>query len=414
MHGSHRAFRSIGARRSLLLAVLVAALAVAAWGGASASASRSSNSLLPPEITIGVNQALTGAIAPYDTPALSGFRMAIDEINAKGGIAGKTKIKLVIRNCRSDAAESAKVAQTLVSQKVNFMVLPGDASVAIPAGRLAKNAKIPMMAILASSPSIRPAIGDYFFSNAAADNMAAAGLAKFAYRSGVRRVYTIIGPDASFTTEYPHYFEAAFKKQGGTVVGTDNYRFGTQDFSPQITKIRRQNPKPQAIMTSMYEPEFPAFLKQLRAAGVTLPIYESDAIDTPSVLALGKLINGTHAVTYGFPTPGDSLSKYYLRYKKKYGKVPESVWPALGYDAAYIIAEAFKRAGSTDGAKVRNTINGIKNFPGVVGRTTFGTTLVGFPIRPVTVQLWHFKPGSTKVTRTLVAKIALKPSEIPT
>ena len=340
--------------------------------------------------------------------------MAIDEINAKGGIGGKTKIKLVIRNCRSDAAESAKVAQTLVSQKVDFMMVPGDASVAIPAGRLAQNAGIPMMSILASSPSIRTAVGDYFFSNAAADNMVAAGLAKFAYKNGVKRVYTIIGPDAAFTTELPHFFEAAFKKAGGTVVGTDTYRFGTQDFSAQITKIREQNPKPQAIMTSMYEPEFPAFLKQLRAAGVTLPLYESDAIDTPATLGLGKLINGTHAVTYGFPRPGDSLSKYYVRYKNKYGSLPESVWPAIGYDSAYIIAEAFKRSGSTDGAKVRDAINGIKNYPGVVGSTTYGTTLKGFPIRPVTVQLWSVKGGSSKVTRTLVAKIALKPTDIPT
>jgi branched-chain amino acid transport system substrate-binding protein len=413
MHGLHRACPQLDAGRRSLVTASIALLAVA-LGAAGAAASHSRSGALPSEITIGVNQALTGAIAPYDTPALSGFRMAVDEINAKGGIDGKTKIKLVIRNDRSDAAESAKVAQDLVAQKVNFMVLPGDASVAIPAGRLAQNAKTPMMSILASSPSIRPAVGDYFFSNAAADNMVAAGLAKYAYKKGVRRIYTIIGPDAAYTTELPEAFDAAFKKQGGKIVATDTYRFGTQDFSPQITKIRNQKPAPQAIMTSMYEPEFPAFLKQLRAAGVNLPLYESDAIDTPATLGLGKLINGTHAVTYGFPRPGDSLSKYYLRYKKKYGKLPESVWPAIGYDSAYIIADAFKRAGSTDGAKVRDAINGIKKFPGVVGKTTFGTSLEGFPIRPVTVQLWSVKPGSNKVTRTLVAKISLKPSEIPT
>src|SRR5262245_6867449 len=196
MHGRKRSRHPGNARRrAFLVAAFAAALVVAAWQGSTAGAT---STALPSQITIGVNMALTGAIAPYDTPALSGFRMAIDEINAKGGIGGKTKIKLVIRNCRSDAAESAKGAQTPVSQKVDFMMVPGDASVAIPAGRLAQNAGIPMMSILASSPSIRTAVGDYFFSNAAADNMVAAGLAKFAYKNGVKRVYTIIGPDAAF------------------------------------------------------------------------------------------------------------------------------------------------------------------------------------------------------------------------
>jgi branched-chain amino acid transport system substrate-binding protein len=398
--------------RLLLLPVTLTIVGLAAWAGGSATASRSSAAGLPSQITFGVKSALTGGIAPYDTPALQGFRMAIDEINAKGGIAGKTKIKLQIRNNRSDAAESAKISQTFVSDKVQFEVLPADPSTAIPAGRLAQQAHIPMMSILTSPPSARTGIGDYYFSNASEDNMAAAGLAKYAYQQGVRRVYVIIGPDSAYTTELPRYFEQAFKKFGGTVVAEDTYRTGTQDFGAQITKIRNQKPKPQAIMTSMYEPEFPAFLKQLRAAGVKLPFYESDAIDTPSILALGKLISGTHAVTYGFPTPGDSLSKYYVRFKKKYGHQPESVWPAIGYDAAYIIADAFKRAGTTEGSAVRDAINSTRNFPGVVGKTTFGS-LPGYPLRPVTVQLWTVKPDSTKVTRVLVAKIALKAQDIP-
>jgi branched-chain amino acid transport system substrate-binding protein len=403
------------AKAGLIASVLLAGLVLAACGSSGSDDHSSSSSAggLPSEYTIGVNMGLTGAIAPYDKPALDGFRMAVDEINAKGGIGGKTKIKLILENDRSDAAESAKVAQKLLSQNIDFMVAPGDASVAIPAGRIAQRKKVPMMSILASSPSIVPAVGDYFFSNAASDNMVATGLAKYAFKTGKKNVYTIIGPDASFTTELPQFFEAAFKTAGGTIVGSDKYRTGTQDFGPQITKIRKLSPQPDAIMTSMYEPEFPAFLKQLRAAGVTIPLLESDAIDTPATLELGSLIDGTHAVTYGFPTPGDSLEKFYARFKAKYGSPPPAVFPAIGYDTANIIAAAVIKAGSADGTKVRDAIGQIKDFPGVVGATTFGTSLKGFPIRPVTIQQWNVKPGSSKVTRTLVAKIAIKPEEIP-
>jgi branched-chain amino acid transport system substrate-binding protein len=381
-------------------------------GGGGGGGAASGADGLPAEYTIGANIALTGAIAPYDKPALDGFRMAVEEINAKGGIGGKSKINLVIENDRSDAAESAKVTQGFVSQDVDFMVAPGDSSVAIPAARIAQQAEIPIMSILASTTTIRQAVGDYFFSNAASDSLVAAGLARYAMDEGIDTAYTLIGPDSAFTQKLPEYFATAFTDAGGKIVGSDEYRSGTQDFGPQIAAIRNAKPQPKAIMTSMYEPEFPAFLKQLRAAGVDLPLLESDAIDTPATLELGELIDGTIAVTYGFPTPGDSLDDYYKRFEEKYGEAPPAVFPAIGYDAAYIIADAVERAGTADPAAVRDAIEQTKEFDGVVGVTTFGTSLEGFPIRPVTIQRWNLtKPGEVK--RELVKKLSLGPDEIP-
>jgi len=397
---------------ALLLALVVVAAACGGDDDEDSGSSGSDSGGLPAEYDIGVNIALTGPIAPYDKPALDGFRMAVEEINEKGGIGGKSRINLMIENDRSDAAESAKVSQGFVSEGVDFMVAPGDSSVAIPAARIAQQAEIPIMSILASTTTIRQAVGEYFFSNAASDSLVATGLAKYALDEGIDTAYTLIGPDAAFTQKLPEYFEVAFKDLGGEIVGSDTYRSGTQDFGPQVAAIRKANPQPKAIMTSMYEPEFPAFLKQLRAAGVDLPLLESDAIDTPATLELGELIDGTIAVTYGFPTPGDSLDKFYQRFEEHYGEPPPAVFPAIGYDAASIIADAVERAGTADPAAVRDAIEGTEKFDGVVGVTTFGTSLEGFPIRPVTIQQWSMT-DSGEVERKLLEKLSIGPEEIP-
>ena len=118
---------------------------------------------LPSQYKIGVNMALTGATAPYDQPALAGLKMAVAEINAKGGIGGKSKTVLSIENDRSDAGQTAADAQTLAAQGINFMMLPGDPAMSIPGGTIAQGHHIPMMTCLASLPTQRKAIGPYFF-----------------------------------------------------------------------------------------------------------------------------------------------------------------------------------------------------------------------------------------------------------
>src|SRR6476660_2482781 len=234
-------FHTVPARRplrsrriALRLIGLVAALTVFALLGAGATRATTSNAAsgLPSKYKIGVNMALTGATAPYDQPALAGLKMAVAEINAKGGIGGKSKIVLSIKNDRSDAGQAAADSQTLAAQGVNFMMLPGDPSVSIPAGTVAQSHKIPMMTCLASLPTQRKAIGPYFFGGESADNVVAAAEAIWAHSHGVKTAYVMVGPDTAYTQNYPKYFATAFKKAGGKVIGTNTWREPTTDFSP--------------------------------------------------------------------------------------------------------------------------------------------------------------------------------------
>jgi branched-chain amino acid transport system substrate-binding protein len=402
--------------RGSQLAALVTVLVVVAFVGAGVGrANGKAGAGLPSQYKIGVNMALTGATAPYDQPALDGLKMAVGEINAKGGIGGQSKIVLSIKNDRSDSGQAAADAQTLASEGVNFMILPGDPSVSIPAGKVAQSHHIPMMTVLASLPTQRAAIGDYFFAGDSGDNLVAAAGALYAASHGMKRLYTIVGPDTAYTQNYPRYWAEAFKSAGGKLVGSDTYKTGTTDFSPQIQRIRALKPQPDVIETAMYEPELPAFIKQLRAAGVHTKLFLSDASDTPTIKGLGKLVDGVIFSTYGFPVPGSKLATFYQSFKKHYGHLPPNVLASIGYDSMYVIADAVKRAGTADAGSVVRALNATKNFQGVLGRTAYSGTAAtaGFPIRPIAIQKWVWKPKTHTLFRQFLALITPPPSKVP-
>ena len=411
---SLRAGLGLRSRRTPLL-VLALAAAVTVFGLLDARAQGGTTgrtaSGLPSQYKIGVNMALTGATAPYDQPALAGLKLAVAQINAKGGIGGKSKIVLSIENDRSDAGQTAADAQTLAAQGINFMMLPGDPAVSIPGGTVAQAHHIPMMTCLASLPTQRKAIGPYFFGGESADNVVAAAEAVYAAKHGIKTAFTLVGPSTAYTQNYPRYFAEAFTKAGGKIVGTDTWTQGTTDFSPQIQKIKSIHPQPDVIESSMYEPDLPAFIKQARAAGVHSTFLQSDASDTPTMEQLGSLINGLTFSTLGFPTPHSKLAAFYTSFKKYYGHQPPNVLAAVCYDSMNLIADAVAKAGTANPATVVNALNSIKHYNGgVLGATTYSN---GFPLRPIAMQKWVWNAKTHKLSDHLLAFVTPTSKQVP-
>ena len=410
---SRRPLRSRRTPLTLTLIGLVGAVTLLALLGAGATHATAKNAAagLPPQYKIGVNMALTGATAPYDQPALAGLKLAVAEINAKGGIGGKSKIVLTIKNDRSDAGQAAADSQTLAAQGINFMMLPGDPSVAIPGGTVAQSHHIPMMTCLSSLPTQRKAIGSYFFGGESADNVVAAAEALYAVSHGMKTAFTLVGPDNAYTQNYPRYFAEAFTKAGGKIVGTDTWKGGTTDFSPQIQKIKGLHPQPDVVESSMYEPDLPAFIKQARAAGVHATFLQSDASDTPTIEQLGTLVNGLTFSTLGFPTPNSKLAAFYTDFKKHYGHQPPNVLAAVCYDSMNLIADAVAKADTADPASVVNALNSIKHYnKGVLGPTTYSN---GFPLRPIAMQKWVWNAKKHSLEDHFLAFVTPTSSQVP-
>ena len=357
------------------------------------------------EITIGVATAQTGALAPYDGPVIEGFRIAVDEINAGGGINGKIMIKTIDKDVRSDAAQTSIATQELVDAKVNVLVLPCDADPAFAAAAIAGAAQIPAFSTCASSPTLPLMGGDYMFANFPGDNVQATVSAEWAYQQGLRNVYLLYSPDSQYTT-LPLYFGDVFEKLGGKIAGQITYKLDQQDFSAEVTKIKALDPQPDLIMTAAYEPNFPAFIKQLRSAAVTAQVIGSDGIDSATTFSLGEAAEGVVFTTAGHATPGSELEKFNALYKAKTGKDSETVFNAIGYDLMKVIEAAVKSADSTDPVQLRDAIANLENVRGATSLITYKGTQ-GMPVREV--SLVRVKAGE----RELVGQPAPNADLIP-
>jgi branched-chain amino acid transport system substrate-binding protein len=335
---------------------------------------------------LGFLGGLTGYLAPYDQPSLDGLQFGVDEANAAGGLQGKMKVELVSRDMRSETAEAAVMAQELVNEGVNFLIVPCDLDPAIAAGQIAAAAGIPAMSSCASTPTLPGIVGDFMFSNYTADNLQAAALAGYAQKQGYKNALILLSKDTPYTQKLPEYFAQVFQAKGGTIAATLEYKMGQQDFAAEVTKIKALSPAPDVIMTSAYEPDFPAFIKALRAAGISAPVLGSDGIDSPTTLALGDVAEGVVFSNAGFATEGSALAKFYADFKAAKGKEPETVYVATGYDMIKILDAALAASGGkTDGKSIRDAIDGLENIAVSTGTMSFkGMNRV--PLRTVTLN----------------------------
>jgi branched-chain amino acid transport system substrate-binding protein len=322
-------------------------------------------------LTIGFAVSQTGYLAPYDAPTVEGAMMAIDDLNAGGGAAGTYTIEAIVKDVRSDTVQASVAVQELVDDGADVIVVPCDDDPAIAGGLIAQTNGIPVFSTCATNAALPGAIGDYYFTNYVADTLQGATLAEYAYNEGYRSAYILVSPDTTYTNNLPQYFAQTFEQLGGSLLGSGTYGFGQQDFSSEVTKIASLDPQPDVIMTSAYEPDFPAFIKQLRGAGVDAAVLGSDGIDSPTTLALGEVSEGVVFTNAGNPQSSDRLADFFAQYETVYGQPLTNSFAATGYDMVLVIDEAVRQAGSLDGAAMRDAIADIADFQVVTGMISY-------------------------------------------
>lgn len=384
--------------RKMLAAAAAAVLVVAACGGGGSDSGT---------YKIGYDSSQTGMLAYSDVPASKGVQMAIDEINAKGGIAGKWKIELTLQDNRSEAAQSAVVAQDLISKDVQFLICTSDADPCTAAGQIAQKAGIPTMSTAATSPTLPASVGDFMFMSVFGDNTQATALATYATEQGYKNAYLLCSPDSSYTSKSCDYFAQVFENKGGSIAGRGSFTLGAADFSAEVTKIQGLSPAPDVIMTPAYPPDAPTFIKQLRAAGVETPVLSIDGVDSQDTLSAGgDAVEGLVFTTHGFPAEGTSTAEFWAAYEKKYGSKPDSVFAATGYDLVKLVEAAVTAADSTDPKKVRDALDNLENVQGATGSITFkGQNRI--PLK--TVYLVTVKDGAFQLLKTMQPD----PADIP-
>ena len=309
--------------------------------------------------------------APFDVPADEGVKLAVDEINAAGGIGGKYKIKLTVKDYRGEAGPAVAVTKELLADGVDVVLGSGSAQASIVVGGLTANKKVPMITITASGPDIPTAVGPYGFTNTITDNRQGAALAQYAMAQGYKTAYILRCPDDPYTDLLPVYFAKAFEKLGGKIVGTGTWTFSQQEFSVEVGKIKKLQTQPDVIMSATFGPFFAGLITSLRSAGIKTPFFGPDVIDEPSSIGLGAVAEGVVFTSAVFPSEGSSMAEFNKKYKAKYGKDNTVAPPALGYDAVKLIEGAVLKAGSTEGSAIRDALETLENVQGASGKLTY-------------------------------------------
>lgn len=309
------------------------------------------------KVLIGGALALTGINAPIDEPALRGIQLAVDELNASGGILGR-KVEFINLDSKSDPVTSANVGVQLVEQKVNVIIPAADFDMGGPACREAQKAGIVCISTTASSPLFgSKALGDKVFTLSMWNTTMGAATAEYAYKEkNWTKAWVVTDTFIDYTKSLSAYFIEQFTSLGGTVLFEDTYTQGAQDFSAQLARIQSATEKPDFIYVSSYMPDLGTIIRTIREAGIDLPIVGGDTYDDPGLFqAVGEEYgNEVYFDTHGFLSKESNprVEEFTKSYNKKFGKDPEAVWIMPGYDVVMLLAKAMEKAGTTDGAAV--------------------------------------------------------------
>ncbi|MGZ8583316.1 MAG: ABC transporter substrate-binding protein, partial [Actinomycetota bacterium] len=162
--------------------------------------------------------------------------------------------------------------------------------------------------------------------------------------------YVLGSNEIPYTKDLPVFFSDAFESGGGTVVGTDQYKIGAGDYSAVVTKLANVDPTPDAVFTPMFLPDSAVFLRQLRQAGLTMPVLSTDGNADATLLDAGaKAIDGLTFSNSVCTAEGDpDVQAFYDDYNAEYGNDPSSYVAVIGYDEVNLVADAIETAGSAE------------------------------------------------------------------
>ena len=352
------------------------------------------------EYVIGVMSAQSGYLAPYDGPAYAGFQFCIDEKNANGGLNGTLPVRTIVKDTRSDIAEGVKVVQEMLDEGAQFVVSSADADPTIAAAQITMTDGVPTMTFAGTAPVLTQ-VGEHVFGSYPADNQQGAVLADYAYAEGFRNVWLVKSPDSAYTLGGPEYFGSAFESLGGKIVGQSNYSLNQPDFSAIVTKIKAADPAPDVIVTWAWEPDFPAFIKALRGAGVKTQVMGGDVLDTPTVRGLGDVVDGVVHTSGGYPDEGSAYADFIARFEAAKGTKPDNNYYVNGCDIANMIEQAVAAAGSTDPKAVAAAMAELEDGKGIMSNFTFkGTDRM--PLRDVVVARISAKGEKEFIKRATV------------
>lgn len=321
----------------------------------------------PPEVTIGGWLCLTGSGAEWGHSGQDGMNLAVEEINAAGGVKG-AKLKVVYEDTQAEPKAAVSAMRKLLNSNTIPAVV-GDyiSSNVLAAAPILEENKVVLISPGASNPKITDA-GEYIFRNWPSDALQGVVNAQFAQQNLKWKRVAILYINNAYGTGLRDVFQKQFAQRGGQIVATEAFAQGATDFRTQLTKVK--SAKPDGIYLLAYPKEAPLLLKQAKELGVNTRILGTETLDDPKIVSIAR--NAAEGIVYTVPKPSDKNVKivkdFLTNYKKKYGKEP-GIGADTAYDAVKMLAWAMEQGGFT-GPEIQKQLLELKNYEGASGVTT--------------------------------------------
>lgn len=333
-------------------------------------------------IKIGVLSPLTGPIAAYGQDQINGVNMAVEEINAAGGLLGR-QLTVQVEDDEKKPELAASLTQKLINDGVSVIIGGMSSSSTMAGGPIADRAKVLMISPWSTNP--KAAEGDWVFRACFSDEFQGRIEAKYAVETlACKRPAMLLDVGDDGSKGQGEVIQKTLDELGVPLITVENYTTGDKDFRAQLTKIKGLNPD--CLLTPNYYGEDALIRVQMQELGLDLPMIGGDGNDAPEFFTIaGDAANGMRMTTHYAPDdPRQAVQDFRKKYEAKFNEVPRST-AALAYDAMMLYKIAVEKAGSWDSEKIREALAGLTDITTLVTAPTFSMDATGTGVKALTI-----------------------------
>jgi len=329
----------------MMVAITLCVVSMVFAGGSSSSNNNA--------VRIGAIFPLSGSVAFYGNESRDGALLAIEEINAAGGLLGR-QLTLISEDDEGNAEKTVNAFTKLTTRdNVSFIIGSSTSGTTQAITNLAQRGRILLISPSATNVDVTRA-GDYIFRACFIDPFQGVVGAGFAYNTlGSRRAAVLYDAGADYNTGLADAFKGQFRALGGQIVADEAYQSGDVDFNAQVTRIRAANPD--IVYLPNYYSDVSLQAKQLRDQGVTCALVGGDGWDSLIDNAGDEVLNGYWSSGFASDTTDPKGVAFVRAFQARYNR-PASQFAALGYDSMMLIADAIRAAGTFDTAAVKDAM----------------------------------------------------------
>ena len=400
---------------SMMLAGCLA-LSLTACGGSSESSDASDNSAASGDsgtITLGMIGPLTGSVAVYGTHIENGVKLAIEEINAAGGVTlsdGAHQLAVEVKDDQGDSTECVNAMNALISDGIQLVVGSATSGCTSAITSIANSEGVVMITPSGTADSLTTTM-DYVFRTCFRDSFQGELAAQYALDEGYTKVGVVYCSADTYSAGLRDAFIAACQDKGLDVVAEESVATMTEvDYTNQFNKMVSAGAE--LVFTPFYYDVMgPYLVPQARSAGFTGVLLGGDGVDsTETTIPAGadlSVYNDVYFVNhYSTELATSDVSKKFVEsYEAKYGDTPNN-FDALAYDAVYVYKAAMEACGASDAASVQTALADTSAaYDSTCGTFSFDET--GTPIKNGVLMGYSYKDGDAAVTKVTVKALSL-------